>query len=295
MMNDFVKSQDIEVNYNRSTLFDSEPGTINYKNKMAVHRLQEALAEFGLSSNQSKVFIFLGKLGPKMASEVSKETRIPRTETYHLINTLQNRGIVTAEFCSPARYSALPIDQALTTLINAEREKLNSLSKQKRTIMELWDDIPSLSVEEASSEPKEKLQVLQGSNSINSKIADFVRSSQTEFLMIGTEQDIARFYHEDFFEMLDTTKLKARFIVSNTEKIPKFIKGKDRTLVRTLKNIDNGNNCFIIKDSGEVLLFTKNAGYPASEVTAVWSDSKTLISTLRLLFDCCWEKSNFFH
>src|SRR5712692_2619786 len=132
MMNDLLKSENTYMENEQVTIFDSEPGSISYKNRIAADRLREALAEFGLSSNQSKILIFLGKFGSKTAPEISKALRIPRTETYHIINTLQSKGIVTTEFISPARYTAIPIEKALTAVLNMEREKLNSLSKQRK-------------------------------------------------------------------------------------------------------------------------------------------------------------------
>jgi len=291
MMNDSLKYKSVNIEKNQSTLFDSEPGSIHYKNRILVNRLQEALAEFGLSSNQSKVYIFLGKSGPKTAPEVSKALQIPRTETYHLINTLQNRGIVTSEFCTPAKYSTLPIDQALTAIVSMEREKINSLSKQKKNIIDLWDEIPSSFSLETSGEYKEKLQVLQGSHSINGKIKDMIRGAKTEFLMLGTEKDISRFYHADFFEILDTSSIKARFVICAAQNVPKFIVDGNRSIIRMLKDMKGDDSCFIIKDCSEALLFTKNASYSTRDITALWTNSKSLINSMRMLFNCCWDKS----
>src|SRR6185312_1952450 len=108
---------------------------------------------FGLTSNQANVYIFLGKSGPKTASDVFKALGLPRTETYYIINTLQSRGIVTAELSSPTRYSALSI--------NVEKKKINTLAKQQNEISELWNAVPTLAIETVDDE-KEKLQMLQG-------------------------------------------------------------------------------------------------------------------------------------
>ena len=272
------------------TIFDAESGSISYKNKLAADRLREALAEFGLSSNQSKVYIFLGKFGSKTAPEISKALQIQRTEAYHIINTLQNNGMVTAEFISPARYSALPIEKSLTALIDMEREKINSLSKQRKKVIDLWNDVPS-SFAEISNEPKEKLQVLQGSASINIKIMSMIHDSQKEFSMLGTEKDIARFYHADFFEILDHSTLKARFVICPAQKIPSFIEETDKDLIKVLPNGKTDNSCFIIKDSSEALLFTKNAFHHPNDTTAIWTNSKSLIDSIQMLFNYCWEKA----
>ena len=290
MMNEFLKPKNSYAEEERVTIFDSEPGSTSYENKIAADRLKEALAEFGLSSNQSKVYIFLGKFGSKTAPEISKALRTPRTETYHIINTLQSKGMVTAEFISPAKYSAVPIEKALTALINMEREKINSLSKQRKKVVDLWNDVPSFYTE-INEESKDKLQVLQGSASINIKITSMIHDSQKEFLMLGTEKDIARFYHADFFEILDHSAMKPRFVVCPAKKVPSFIEEADKALIKVLPNAKTDTSCFIIRDSSEALLFTKNASHHPSDTTAIWTTSRSLIDSMQMLFNCCWEQS----
>src|SRR2546423_10865026 len=70
-------------------IFSSEPGTALYEQKNQLDRIKAELLKFGLSSNQAKVYIFLGKYGANTAPDVSKSLEIPRTETYHILNTLQ--------------------------------------------------------------------------------------------------------------------------------------------------------------------------------------------------------------
>ena len=50
------------------------------------------LLKSGFSSNQSKIYFYLSKMGNNTASQLSKNLNIPRTETYHLLKTLQEKG-----------------------------------------------------------------------------------------------------------------------------------------------------------------------------------------------------------
>jgi len=110
---------------------------------ISLGKLQDQLSEFGLTSNQSKVFIFLEKYGSKTAPELSKALMIPRTETYHILAALQNKGIVSKTFRYTTRFSALPLDKALWSLVNAEKERIRKLEKQERVLTELWNNVPT--------------------------------------------------------------------------------------------------------------------------------------------------------
>jgi len=91
--------------------------------------IRNELLKFGLTSNQVKVFFYLGKFGSKTAIEISRSLRMPRTETYHLLSSLQSKGIVSSSFNHPTKFSSVPLDKAIVALINAESARLNSLKK----------------------------------------------------------------------------------------------------------------------------------------------------------------------
>src|SRR5690349_8063318 len=107
---------DLKNEETQMTLFDATTATALTAHKLTLDKLREDLSKFGLTSNQAKVYIFLGKYGSKTAPEVCKALKLPRTETYHLLTTLQNRGIVAATFQYPIRFSALPLDKAVWAL-----------------------------------------------------------------------------------------------------------------------------------------------------------------------------------
>src|SRR3989442_15656060 len=154
----------------QQSIFDSSDGSNLSEHRGSLDKLREDLSQFGLTSNQSKVYIFLGKYGSKTAPEVCKSLKLPRTETYHLLTTLQNKGIVSATFQHPIRFSALPLKKAVWVLVNSEKERVNTLEKQEKSITELWNTIPEFTT---TTEAKEnRFQMLQGSNQVNSKIRE---------------------------------------------------------------------------------------------------------------------------
>jgi len=95
---------------------------INYE------QVKEHLTTFGLTPNQIKVFFYLGKVGGKTATEIAKAVDIPRSETYHLLTALQNKGIVEASFQHPIKFTSLSIKKAVRVLINSETEYMPNCS-----------------------------------------------------------------------------------------------------------------------------------------------------------------------
>src|SRR5210317_567658 len=139
--------------------------------KTNFEHVRDALVTFGLTPNQSKVFFYLGKIGAKTASDIAKAVNIPRSETYHLLTALQNKGIVEASFQHPIQFTALSIKNAVNLLISTETERLNKLKKSGPELEAIWEKIPGATSDEGE-ESEEKFKVLQGGNQVNSKIFD---------------------------------------------------------------------------------------------------------------------------
>lgn len=272
------------------SVFDTNSDSKNYDYRVSLDKVKDELAKFGLTSNQSKVYIFLGKYGSKTAPEVCKALKLPRTETYHLLTILQNKGIASATFQHPIRFAALPLEKAIWVLVNAEKERVNALEKQEKDLVQLWNNIPDFHAEENEAK-EDKLQMLQGTNQIHGKMKEMINNAKKEFFVLGSEKDFLKFYHSDFFAPLDNSKIDLKLLTSASDRTMYIFDDIDRAKVRRLHDGINDNLCFITKDSDELLFFTKNASHTTQQLTAMWTDSSAMIHSMRLLFNQIWSKS----
>lgn len=283
-----MKDEEIQV-----TIFDSNSDSQLYEHRLSIDKLKDELSKFGLTSNQSKVYIFLGKYGSKTAPEVCKALKLPRTETYHLLTTLQNKGMVSATFQHPIRFSAEPLNKAIWVLVNAEKERVNTLEKQEQSIVELWESIPEFS---ATAEDKEnKFQMLQGTNQIHSKIKEMISNTKKEFLVLGSEKDYLKFYHSDFFEPLDKSEVELKLLTSTSEKSMYIFDDIDRSKVKKMPDNVKSHLCFITKDDNELVFFIKNSSQSSQDISAIWTDSESMIYSMKMLFQSTWSKSKNIH
>jgi sugar-specific transcriptional regulator TrmB len=95
------------------------------------------LFKFGFSSNQSKVYLYLNKMGNKTASQLSKNLNIPRTETYHLLKTLQEKGCVFRIHEKPMKFGVISIEAFLAKWIISEKNKIKKLEETLHLIQKL--------------------------------------------------------------------------------------------------------------------------------------------------------------
>ncbi len=258
--------------------------------KINYEEIRDALVSFGLTPNQSKVFFYLGKIGAKTASDIAKAVNVPRSETYHLLTALQNKGIVEASFQHPIQFTALPIKKAVNLLINTETERLNKLKKSGPILEEIWEKIPGATATEESEE-EEKFKVLQGGNQVNSKIFDMILNAKKECRILGSEKDFLKFYHANFLDALEEHKIDYKLLTPISKKSKYIFEDINKTKVKQLCSSVKENLCFLIKDDDEVLFFIKNEGNN-KEMRAIWTNSETIIYSKALLFNNIWSKTD---
>ncbi len=275
---------------NQTTIFESDPDSRSYEHKQSIDQLQEQFSKFGLTANQCKVYIFLGKYGSKTAPEVCRALKLPRTETYHLLTTLQNKGIASATFQHPIKFSALPLSKAIKSMVNTEKERIKKLEKQEEELTKLWNSIPNYH-NEPDVAKEDKFQMLQGENQIYGKINDMIINTKNEFQLIGNEKDFLKFYHANFLEPLDKSDLELKILTNSSTRTLYVFDDIDRTNVKKIPANTNGDICFVIKDNEEILFFMKNSESGKENITAMWTNSSAMIYSKKLLFDLLWSKS----
>ena len=106
--------------------------------------LKEKLRDFGLTKNESKIYIYLTKSGPKKAIEISRDESIPRTETYHLLTNLEIKGIVRPSIQKPTRFSAVTIEEAIESIIHNQEKKIEELKILKNDMVDLWNSFQNI-------------------------------------------------------------------------------------------------------------------------------------------------------
>ena len=251
--------------------------------------VKEYLTTFGLTPNQIKVFFYLGKIGAKTASEIAKAVSVPRSETYHLLTALQNKGIVDASFQHPIKFTALSIKKAVHVLLNTETERLNKLKKSGPELEKIWEKIPG-ATSKIEDETEEKFKVLQGGNQVNSKIFDMILNAKNECRILGSEKDFMKFYHANFLDALEEHQIDYKLLTPISKKSKYIFDDLDKSKIRKLCSSVKENLCFLLKDDEEVLFFIRNEGNN-KEMRAIWTNSETIIYSKALLFDNIWEKT----
>ena len=263
-------------------------GLSNDENENLKEDFFQRLEKFGLTKNQSKVYLYLSKNGPHSANELTKLLKLPRTETYHLLTGLQNKGIVIGKFGKPNKFDTLPLEKTISILVNNEKIRITELTKQDDELINLWEKIPSTHVNQEELFDN-RFQVLKGMNPILGKIKQITQTAQKEILILGSENDFLKFYHTDFFE-ITKSKANLKMLISCSDKTKFVFDDLPQEKIKKFNDKLANELFFIVKDSNETI-FLMNT--PHEEISAIWTESKSVLKSLNLLFNLIWKKSNY--
>lgn len=115
------------------------------------------LEEFGLSAPEVEAYIALLRNGPLGASAIASVTRLRRSNVYHALDSLAEKGLVEGASGYGSRFTAVPAKQALPALISREKE---ALSERERLAGKIVEQLASFE-EPVESPPGELIQIFR--------------------------------------------------------------------------------------------------------------------------------------
>ena len=206
-----------------------------------------------------------------------------------MLNSLEQKGIIFSIFGKPTKFNSVSIDEALTIIIDNEKKRISDLELKKEKILTLWETVPK-HVDQSDNSDGNKFQILQGRNSILVKMDGMVKTAEKEVMVLGSENNFIKFYHTEFVNLLKKTKAELQVLTTYSKKGQFALDGLPLNNIKKLDESNKHNFSFVIKDDAEVVFFINSGG---SELMAIWTDSKSFVSTLKSLFKLIWRKSAF--
>lgn len=263
--------------------------------------IEDTLSKYGLLKNEIRVYLHLARFGQKKAREVAESISLHRTETYRILRDLEKKGILFSVFEKPLKFSAVQLDKAIDLLINAQKMRIQLLEKEKAGLVNIWQSMPQLKVEEVR---KEIFQILEGRQQIVLKANELLERSKNEFQIFAPSEYLAQLYHGDFTDELGKRlgKLKITLLTDNSPKSKFFL--EQMKWPHQNYRIVNAENlpCFMISDGKELLMAVEESemseegsGNKKSKTVALWTNYTAFVLTLQTLLSKLLESGKAIH
>ena len=105
---------------------------------MSLKQILKTLMDLGLSRTDAEVYLFLATKAPQKATDIASALKMKNQQLYSSLRNLKNKGIINCTSEQPKLFSAVPVEEALSSFINANLKEAQQMEKNKKKILSFW-------------------------------------------------------------------------------------------------------------------------------------------------------------
>jgi HTH-type transcriptional regulator, sugar sensing transcriptional regulator len=239
---------------------------------------------FDLNVYETKVWLALLGKGVASAGEIAEISRVPRSRTYDVLETLEKKGFTIVKIGKPVKYIGVKPNIILERLKNNVRkdaeDRINYLLKIRDT--EEFTNLERLYETGINPVDREKLSVgLKGKTNISEYLREMIQNAKKEVIICTNAHELKskiKFFKQ-IIDFLQKSNIKPKVALSGETALIKEI---EKTLDIKARKTDIDAKFFII-DKKEILLHLSKS--TDEEDMAIWLNSEFFANAFSSLFD----------
>jgi len=235
---------------------------------------EKILQQFGLTGNETKIYIALLEYGPCLVSKIVKETKLNRTHIYDRLNQLIEKGLVTYVIKTGKKYfNAISPDRLLQIL----EEKELDINKQRKELKRILPQLLKKKSEE------DFVEVFKGKEGLKSLLNDILKEKQEVFILgfTGSVAKELEFFYSHFQKKRAKLGIKKKIIADYKLKNNKLIKQPLTTIKYLPKEYQSPSGMWIYKDKTVIFL--------PDELTMILIKSEKIAKQYKNYFNLMWK------
>ncbi len=267
---------------------------------LASNKTMDALKGIGLNLYERRLWVALLARGTSTAGELSEIANVPRSRTYDILQSLADKGFVTAQPSKPLKYVAIAPEQAL------ERAK-KRMEEDFEIAQERMDDLKSSPILKELNEiftkglkvvaPEEFTGTLKGRYSVHQQMTSMFKEADKKINILTTPEGLNELveHHYDILKKANDKGVDIKVLATNTEKCVDAV--KTLSGVAEVRNVNDKelpvSGRFVVVDGRElVFALTDYKTVHATQDLAIWSKSEHAAKeVLEPLFKLAWNNS----
>lgn len=245
-------------------------------------RSKKAMEDLGLTGYEIRVYISLLESGAKAASAISKQSGVPYSKIYEVLNTLEEKGWLESDSSRPQQFFPRSPSTALEAM--RMRSENNFRDSQATIVNELMPMYTKSGIKE-----RPEIWVVRGIYNIAAKVGEIVQNCQQELLVAlpGVAEGIAK-QMQPVLRTLHERGVRISVLASD-ETNPDVVKAISRVADVRLKKVMFGGG--VIGDGKHVvILLGESLGERGMvEPIAIWADHAALAGFAKDYFQYLWD------
>ena len=114
---------------------------------MSLNRITKLLKDLGFSNLDTKIYIYVAKLGPLSNKEIANRLEIELEQVIPILEELVKKGVITPTLKNQLVYSALSFEDLLDELIKSEITQTQEIKNNRQQLISLWKNTQKIEIE----------------------------------------------------------------------------------------------------------------------------------------------------
>lgn len=240
-----------------------------------ISKYSDVLKDFGLSENEVKVYITLLKTGESSVQNLAKNAELPRTTTYHLLDSLSQKGLVSHIDKDKIRYFQAANPKVIPEILEEKKKRIKEIIPELLTITETITEKP-------------KVEVYEGIKGIKTILEDALEKKQVilHYGDIISLQNTLKYIFPQFINKRIEKKISIK-IICKKEEVHKELLEKATKEYREFKFIPPNyifkSSIFIYNRKVAILSLQKEPYY------GIIIDNEDFYQTQKNMFELLWS------
>lgn len=245
------------------------------------HHAVEALKQFDLTEYEARSFIVLLESEDIQATEIAKLADVPKSRVYDVLNSLEQKGLVTKQPSSPKRYSANHAERALEHLIyridKSHEERLSFLRQKKDEITGMLPDRSDL-----EADPR-RVRTVEGTYAVACKLIEGMQDCRETLLVAGDSPFVRLKSRTSFDNQIEDRSVSIRAVGIFDEDTKEEMQSHDAEL----REYEDVIQSFFVFDDERLLQVRASE----SQTVGLVTEGYALVQTYIDRFDRLWQEA----
>lgn len=232
--------------------------------------LKKILKEFGMSENESKIYLLLIDRGSTTAGKIAKETKIQRSSCYQSLTTLLAKGMISYVLIGMIKYFQAVSPERILEIQTEKTKKLK-------------DALPQLKNRYKQNKKEGQVRLFKGKQGVRVVLKDILENAEKNDVF-GDDGQLRKnmpFFRDFFVRELEERKIKTR-VLTRPKKKRSFRKTTSHRYVpEETESVVSTN---IYEEKIAIIVWT-------NEPEAILIENKEAAKSYRAYFNFMWKNA----
>ena len=179
---------------------------------MSEAAIKKVLKDLNITDTEAEIYLYLAKYPVSKGTEIARQTKKDKAQVYHILKNLQTKGLVETTLEAPVRFTPVPFEKVVDSLIQTKREDAQRIEKTKQELLTYWKNLDK----KRTAKQAETFVVISGRRKINAKISQMITESKSQLSAMATMPSLIRAEQDGLLDVasknLNNKHIQFRFL-----------------------------------------------------------------------------------